>query len=189
MCLLVVQYLASDAIAWQIQKRSFDVGPFDDGLFTTAVLHAFGPFHGGIFRPKVIADAVIPWVVGLVVAVVVVWVVIAVVSRKGVLAAFVGGWLAVILGTWAGNLASAMVFIQTSEFPDEEPYSTQILTGAFDHGLHWGFVFGWFPALVAALLASVLTKKEATGPEPTRPTHPNEPTGRTGEKGPEPRMM
>ena len=73
--------------------------------------------------------------VGLLAGVAVAWLVIVVVSRKGVLAAFVGGWLAVIVGTWVGNMASALVFLQTSEMPDEGPYKTQFLTGAFDDGI------------------------------------------------------
>ena len=99
-------------------------------------------------------------VVGLLVACVVAWLGIVVVSRKGILAAFVGGWLAVILGSWAASMASALVWIQTTKVPDDGPYvDSDSRRGAFDHGLHWGFLFGWFPALVAALLASVLHKR------------------------------
>ncbi len=153
------------------------MGPFGDGFFTTVVLHAFGPFYGGVFHSRVrVAEDVAPWVVGLLVACAVAWLVIVVVSRKGILAAFVGGWLAVILGTWAGNMASALVFIQTTKVPDDGPYSTQILVRRFDNGLHWGFLFGWFPALVAALLASVLHKREVTPVEPTQPTEHTGPT-------------
>ena len=60
--LLAIQYLASDAIAWQIQKRTFDVGPLGDGFFTTVVLHAFDPFYGNVFHSQVrVAEDVAPW--------------------------------------------------------------------------------------------------------------------------------
>ena len=86
------------------QKRTFEEGAFGDGFFTSVVLRAFAPFFGGIFHSRVrMAEEVAPWVVGLLVACVVAWLVIFIVSRKGILAAFVGGWLAVMLGTWAGE--------------------------------------------------------------------------------------
>ena len=126
--LLAVQYAGVRRSRMADREAYVRRGPFGDGFFTSVVLHAFGPFYGGIFHSQVrVAEDVAPWVVGLLVACVVAWLVIVVVSRKGILAAFVGGWLAVILGTWAANMASALVFIQTTKVPDDGPYSTQIL--------------------------------------------------------------
>ena len=181
--LLAIQYAAADATDWQFQEH----GVGNDGSFvSTAVVRTVKPFSGGLFHPDANADSVISWLVGVAVAVAVAWLVIVVVTRKGSLAAFVGGWFAVILATWAGSLASAYVWGQIADYEIGIGQQTQLLSAAFDDGLHWGFLFGWFPALVAALLAGVLHKREVTPVEPTQPT---EQTGPTSEKGPEPRMM
>ena len=104
-------------------------------------------------------------VVGLLVACVVAWLGIVVVSRKGILAAFVGGWLAVILGSWAANMASALVWIQTTEVPDDGPYVTQILAGAFDHGCTGASCSAGSPPSLPHFSPACSTSERSHGPD------------------------
>ncbi len=124
-CLLAIQYVAADAADWQFQEQ----GVGNDGSFlSTAVVRTVHPFNGGLFHPDVNADWVISWLVGLAVAVAVAWLIIVVVTRKGSLAAFVGGWFAAILATWAGSLASAYVWGRVTEYRNW-PYDPASLVG------------------------------------------------------------
>jgi len=153
---LAVQYLVFDWVGWQLQNR--EVG--DGGFVSQVVFRAANPFYGGIFRSRLDADTVVPWLVGFASALAVVWLVVLIVCRKGSLAAFVGTWFATMAGGCVAALGSSYLWARTNDLAAGYP-RTQILTYAFDRGLHWGFLFGWLPALVAALLAGVLRRRRA----------------------------
>jgi hypothetical protein len=168
--LLAVQYVVADAAAWQVGKHDFT----GSHIFNLVVLQTFGPFVGRIFGDQIDAgtllggevtgDARISFLVGLLAAVVVFGLLVWLISRRGSLASFFGAWFAVIAATAVGSVASAVVWAWSVDIAGLN--RSALYASALDHGLHWGFVFGWLPALVAGLLAGVLRKRETTDEPP-----------------------
>jgi hypothetical protein len=169
--LLAIQYVVADAAAWQAGKH--DLGG-SSHLFDLVVIQTFGPFVGRIFGDQIDAgtllggqvtgDARTSFLVGLVAAVVVFGLLVWLISRRGSLATLFGAWFAVVAATAAGCVVSAAVWAGTVDIAGLK--RSGLYASALDHGLHWGFVFGWLPALVAALLAGVLRKRETADDAP-----------------------
>jgi len=111
------------------------------------------PFSGG-FMGDLRARGLMAWAIGLVVALVVVAGFVLLTARGGPRAVLTGGWLGSILGSAAGSLVSAIVFL---------PYLFRSSTAGFDqqryiqylssvqHGLYYGAVAGLFVGLAAML--------------------------------------
>jgi hypothetical protein len=155
---LAAQYLAGDLAGHQVYKHGIDTGV---ELIDQMVVKQFSPFYGTLLGLGDVpsgsrGDAVISFLAGAALALVLAWLVIWMVARGGSLAALFGAWFAAILATCFGDVVSTLLFARSNDFGG---YPLQQLVGSgIDHGLHWGFFFGWGPGLVAALLATVFRK-------------------------------
>jgi hypothetical protein len=111
------------------------------------------PFYGG-FMPDLRVRGVMAWVIGLVVALVVVAGFVLLTSSGGPRAVFTGGWLGSILGSAAGSLVAATIFLpalfrsSTAGF-DQQRYIQYL--SSLQHGLYYGAVAGLFVGLAAML--------------------------------------
>lgn len=142
--------VAGGFVARRIAEQ--DLG--SDDFIGRTVLSEVRPFLGDPFADFRM-EQWLPWLVGLAVALAVCWPITWLTARKGVLSAFVGTWFATVAAAAAGTLASAWVWADQNPLPEGLGLS-QFYADAVDPGLHWGFLFGWAPALIAALLTAVL---------------------------------
>lgn len=173
--LLALGYVGGDAVGWQL--REHNVG--GQRLVDLFVLQGVRPFVGGIFGDgtdpsepfggDVTNDARVAFLAGFAVALVVFWAIVWLISRRGMLASFFGTWFAVIAATAVGCVASAILWAWAKDMSGLS--RNQLALYALDHGLHWGFVFGWIPAVLAALFGAVLRKRvdEPETPDPAEP--------------------
>lgn len=155
--LLAVLYAAG---AWWAHRLA-EAGEVRDDLLGVAVLGAIRPFWGDPLAADMPMQEWLPWLAGLGVALVVFWAVAWLATRKGAMAAFVGTWFAIIVGTAGGAVASAWVWADQNQVPDGAAV-TELYVTALDLGLRSGFLFGLVLALVAALLAAVLRTSRST---------------------------
>jgi hypothetical protein len=127
------------------------------------------PFSGG-FLGDLRARGLMAWVLGLVVALVVVAGFVLFTARGGPRSVFTGAWLGSILGSAAGSLVSATVFLP-SLFPSgsngfDQQRWIQYLS-SLQHGLYYGTVAGLFVGLAAMLGAlGGSTRRTAVGSPP-----------------------
>jgi hypothetical protein len=123
--------------------------PWIDAFVTRVV----GPFDGG-FREPVQTQAVLAWGLGLLVALLVLAVTLAVASRAGSsFATIAGGWLGSILGCGLGGFAATLVVL-ADFLGDGGQFSQQLAMQVYTsltHGLYWGALVGWFVGCVALL--------------------------------------
>jgi len=111
------------------------------------------PFSGG-FMGDLRARGLTAWVLGLVVALVVLTGFVLLTSRGGPGAVFSGAWLGSILGSAAGSVVAITVFFPVL-FPSgtggfAEQRSIQFFS-SLQHGLYYGAVAGIFVGLAAML--------------------------------------
>jgi len=153
--LLAIEYVVGDLLGWQLEKHPIDGAP---ALANLLVLTRFRPFYvEGFASGDSASDRLIAFAAGVAVAVVVFWLVVWMISRRGSFAALVGAWFAAMVATLAGSVVATVMWAQLVSL--EATMRNQTITYAFDTGLHWGFLFGWAPALIAAFLAGVLRKR------------------------------
>jgi len=111
------------------------------------------PFAGG-FMGDLRARGLTAWVIGLVVAMVVLAGFVLLTSSGGPRAVFAGGWLGSILGSAAGSFVAATVFLpalfRSSTAGFEQQRYIQYIS-AVEHGLYFGAVTGLFVGLAAML--------------------------------------
>jgi hypothetical protein len=122
-------------------------------VLDTFVGRQVSPFPGG-FMGELRARGLLAWLLGLVVALVVLAVFVLLTSRGGPAAVFSGAWLGSILGSAAGNLVAITVFLPVL-FPSgtnglDQQRPIQYLS-SLQHGLYYGLVAGFFVGLVAML--------------------------------------
>jgi hypothetical protein len=111
------------------------------------------PFSGG-FLDDLRARGLAAWVIGLLVALLVVAGFVLFTARGGPRSVFTGAWLGSILGSAAGSLVAATVFLP-SLFPSgtnglDQQRWIQYLS-SLQHGLYYGTVAGLFVGLAAML--------------------------------------
>jgi hypothetical protein len=163
--LLAIEYVVADAVAWQLERHPIDGAP---ALANLLVLTRFRPFYVQAFATGDSAsDRLGAFGAGLAVALVVFWFVVWTISRRGGYAALVGTWFAAIVATLSGSVVATVVWAQVAGL--ESTLRTQTVAAAFDNGLHWGFLFGWAPALIAGFLAAVLRTRLPVDDEPYPP--------------------
>ncbi len=158
---LAAQYLAGDLAGRQVYKHGFDTG-FD--LFDQMVVRQLSPFYGTLLRLGDVpsdsrGDAVVSFLAGAALALFLAWLVIWMVARGGSLAALFGTWFAAMAATCAGALLSTLLYAGSNDL--DGAARQQMIGFAIDHGLHWGFFFGWVPGVAAALLATMFRKPAA----------------------------
>ena len=113
------------------------------------------PFFGRLYGTGLQGRDLAAWLLGAVVASVVLAVVVLLTSRAGSrTTSFVGGWLGSILAVGAGSTVSAVLWLQRSmpgSAPDrvlDQMRAQQIFAG-INHGLYWGVLAGWLIGLAA----------------------------------------
>jgi len=153
---LAVQYLAGDLAAYESLKHSFLGSEWLDEI----VLRQLSPFYGSVFGlstydDEVRTDLLVNFLTAMALALVVAWLLIWWVSRSGSVSAMFGTWFAVMAATALGSVLSGLMFANSVDLGTGRPH---LVSGTTEHGLHWGFIFGWLPALVAAMAAAMFRK-------------------------------
>jgi len=163
--LFAIQYVVADAVALQLERHPIDGAPV---LAKLLVLTRFRPFYVHAFDSGPAGtERLVGFGAGIAVAVVLFWFIVWTISRRGSYAALVGTWFAAIAATLTGSVVANFVWAQAVDL--EATLRDQTVDYAFDNGLHWGFLFGWMPALVACFLAAVLRKRPPEDDEPYPP--------------------
>jgi len=167
--LLAGGYVTADVVGWLVQRRDLADG---DDLFTLLVLKNVRPFlsgafgdqvEGTMFDNNVTDDTRTGFAVGAGAALLVFFILVWLIGRKGGLVGLFAAWFATIAATVAGCIPSGLMWADT--FDLAELNRNQIVVTAVDHGALWGLVFGWIPALVVSLLTAALRRPAPTADE------------------------
>jgi len=160
--LLAGGYVTADVVGWLVQRRDLADGK---DLFTVLVLRNVRPFLSGAFGDQVpetmFANNVTDetrtgFAVGAGAALLVFWILVWLIGRKGGLVGLLAAWFATIAATVAGCIPSGLMWADT--FNLETLNRNEVVALAVNHGATWGVVFGWIPALVVSLLTAALRR-------------------------------
>lgn len=149
--LLAVAYGAGNWLAYDQSKSTHS-----RDFWHQVVLDRLNPFAGYLFGPRLDADAYVPWLLGVLISMIVVFVVVGIVCRAGAIAALTGAWLATSIGTTVGMVASTYVLYKGTNMTGS---LTDTLAAAVPLGAQWGLLFGWVPGLLAAFFTLTLRKR------------------------------
>lgn len=146
----------------EIHQRTLlgKVGPLGDWL-TMFVGYQANPFAGRIFGGS--ASHVLGWLLGLVAAGAVLWLVRSAVARRtdDATATFLGTWVGTVLGVGVGAVLSALVLFGSSGFGGRI-YATQLLQSV-QHGFYWGVFAGPLVAFGVLMFAGPQRPRTAVG--------------------------
>ncbi|HEY3015401.1 MAG TPA: hypothetical protein VGJ41_09855 [Nocardioides sp.] len=166
--LLAGGYVTADVVGWLVQRRDLADG---NDLFSLLVLRNVRPFLSGAFGDQVAGtmfannvtdETRTGFAVGAGVALFVFLVLVWLIGRKGGLIGLLAAWFATMAATVAGCIPSGLMWRDTFNLVELD--RNQVIVTAIDHGLMWGFVFGWIPALVVSLLTAAL-RRPASEPD------------------------